>query len=763
MNRKIFAIIVLGLVLLSSLLACGYFGVKMLRRTRLRRAAMEAYEKKEYALAERLLLQYIGKDPNGEAEFVALANIYHEFGNTGMEAQMWQTASALNPLNSEYREKMLTSAVKSASYDLLHGILGQKARLKEQFTDEELYLYVISSCRSGYQKDADDAYRKAEEADSEAFHKSELGQMAEFLATCNTLSEREREDYLRTAMESEAPVVRFEAILFSVKRIRQQSDSPTDRMGEIEALLKQAVETNYYAGTLYLADFYFSQYRFRDVISILGPYLKTIDDPRLYLLFAESCVFEQKRDEFKELEQKLRRKPGALSILAEYCGILNAFLENDEDKLVSAVRKAGNIIISPLSRLVRLRVAMKNGTFNEIRTVAQEFFSFAPFHDLHDRALLICLNYIAEEMEKTENRKDPSQLVELAKILSGYLRGNRMLTEIILFDQYKKGLVKEEDLKTALKQFPDDALLQRITAEYLVLNGKSEEAISIIEAILEAGKEESQEPNRDVLSLYMLALDQLKRYDEASVIFQELVEQSEFNLELLNQYFQFCEENKREADLTAMADKLEPLKDGKLEHYGKFFRAAAMFASEDKTKEKEALDLLASTPTDDPDFTFSAANRLCDNDRLDEAEEKYMAILKTYRFPSLIYVNLSELYHAKGDEKQALEAAKEAFDMEKKSMLPAFIYARRLSEAERYQEAVDVLRFPRHAVTYREDVIELWTDCMKHVIEKSMADRRFLQAEEQCKHLLVIDPDDEFGKAKLEEVREILLPKKDKD
>ena len=89
MNRKIVAVIVLGIVLLASLLACGYFGVKAVRRTRLRRAAMTAYENKEYALAERLLLQYVAKDSNAEAEFVALANIYHEFGNTGMEAQMW--------------------------------------------------------------------------------------------------------------------------------------------------------------------------------------------------------------------------------------------------------------------------------------------------------------------------------------------------------------------------------------------------------------------------------------------------------------------------------------------------------------------------------------------------------------------------------------------------------------------------------------------------------------------------------------------------
>jgi hypothetical protein len=75
---------------------------------------------------------------------------------------------------------------------------------------------------------------------------------------------------------------------------------------------------------------------------------------------------------------------------------------------------------------------------------------------------------------------------------------------------------------------------------------------------------------------------------------------------------------------------------------------------------------------------------------------------------------------------------------------------------------VDVLRFPRHAVDYREDIVELWCDCMRHVIETSIAERKFLQAESQCKHLLIVMPDDEFGKENLEKVRDILFPKKDK-
>ena len=760
MNRKLIAIIVLGLVLLASLLACGYFGIKTVRRTRLRRAAMTAFEKKDYVLAERLLRQYVQKDPNAEAEFAALANIYHEYGNAGMEAQMWQTASSLNPLNREYRENMLTSAAKAIDYELLYSILGRKLKLNEDFSDQELYLYVISACRAHHLKDVGDVYQKRVKENPEAFRKNDLGRLAEFLATAETISAGEQDNYLNKAMESEDPTARFEAIFYKIRQIRKQ-DGGMDRAEEIEDLLKKAAETNFYAGTQYLADFYFSKYRFDDVAAVLDPYLKKIDEANMYMLYAESCVFTNKLDELKALEKKLRRKPGAMQLLADYCEILIAYLENDEEKLASAVRKSGSIIISPLSRFIRLRVAMQQKSFGEIRAVAQEIFSSAPFHDLHMRAMLICLDYIAEEMDKPENRKDPSQMAELAKILSGYLHGNRLLTEIILMDQYKKGLAKEADLMAALEEFPDDPLLQRLSAEYLLFNGKAEQALSILEQVLAAAKEENREPERRIQFLQMLALDQLERRDEASDIFRELVEKSEFDLELLDQYFQYCTENDRGEDLMSMADNLDAVKDGKLEHFGKFFRAAALLLSEDESRENEALDLLASTPTGDPDLTFYAANRLSEHDRFDEAEAKYKAILKTYFMPPLIYVNLSELYHAKGDEQKAMEAAKEAFELEKKSMLPAFIYAKRLSEANRYEEAVDVLKFPRHAVTYREDVVELWADCMRHIIEKDMAEQRLNQAEEQCKHLLVIVPDDAFGTETLAKIREALKQKKD--
>ena len=76
---------------------------------------------------------------------------------------------------------------------------------------------------------------------------------------------------------------------------------------------------------------------------------------------------------------------------------------------------------------------------------------------------------------------------------------------------------------------------------------------------------------------------------------------------------------------------------------------------------------------------------------------------------------------------------------------------------------MEILRFPQYKVNYDEKIIGLWVECMHHVIEKSIRERKFMQAEELCNHLLIIAPDDAFGKEKREIVREILFPKKDKE
>ena len=68
--------------------------------------------------------------------------------------------------------------------------------------------------------------------------------------------------------------------------------------------------------------------------------------------------------------------------------------------------------------------------------------------------------------------------------------------------------------------------------------------------------------------LFMLALDKIGKHEVAADVFRDLVFSSEFDPELLRQYFQFCVNNRRTEDLVSAADRLEASKDGKQEQFG---------------------------------------------------------------------------------------------------------------------------------------------------------------------------------------------------
>ena len=764
MTRKKIAILILGLILFACLLACGYFGAKTVRRTYQRRTAMAAYEKKDYEEAERLLLAYVMKDSNSEPEYAALANIYHEFGNIGMEAEMWQMASSLNPLKSEYHENMLNAAQASANYSLLYSIIGRKAIIDEKFDDRELFLYLIAACRTGHQKEAEDLHKKYHDKDASIFQKSELGRLAEFMVTYTSVPDAKRSDFLEQMLKSEDPSIRFEA-LYSTIRLqlsRIAKGGAEDAGTTIEDLMKQLAAINYYAGTPVLADYYFTLSRFGDVTKVLTPYLKTIDNMTMYLMFLECCTLEGRLDILKETVERFHKKGIRFKVLADYCGILISYLEKDKVTLAERVRKSGKTISSPLALFIRLQVALDAKSYNEIHAAATEFFASPPLGNLRNQAVMACVDYITEQMQKRENQADLTQMAALSQILAPHVESSRLLTTIILADQHKKGLVKEADLLEALAQYPESFLLTQTAAEYMILNGKAEQALPLIERLQNAEEEDDDnETNNSALFLKTLALDQLGRTDEAAEVFQKLIEHSQFDTGLLTRYFQFCVAAKREKDLNAMADKLDTAQDGKLKQYSVFFRAAALLLTEDEGKRNDALKKLAATSNDNPDFAFYAATRLSEFDWLDDAEKKYKALLGTYSNPLLIYANLSEIYKAKGDSEKAIEAAKEGFE-KTHSQLSAFVYAKRLSDAKCFEEAVDILNFPRRAVNYREDVVALWADCMHHVIENSIAGERYMHAEEQCKHLLIIAPDDAFGKENLEKVQKIIKQQNNK-
>ena len=191
-----------------------------------------------------------------------------------------------------------------------------------------------------------------------------------------------------------------------------------------------------------------------------------------------------------------------------------------------------------------------------------------------------------------------------------------------------------------------------------------------------------------------------------------------------------------------------------------FFRAEELLLRE---KKNEALSLLETAKTDHPDFAFRAANLFSQYDLLDQALSCYLTLAGKHPDKQMVFANIAEVYLAKGMKAEALSSAKQAWEANRDGRIGQFVYAKMLAENGQYQDAEKVLKIPNRKVELPDEIKKLWTDIMHHAIENSIAGERYMQAEEQCKHLLTIAPDDEFGKEKLKKVRELLKTKKDEN
>ena len=137
------SIILISVILLACLGFLGYFGIKTMRRAHLRVEAREAFAAEDWKKAEKLLNEYLARDPDSEEDFVRLAHVYQHFGNTGEEMRCWHRASALNPLKPEYWENYAGSAMNARDFGSLYSSLSRKIILNAELSAKDKLRYLI--------------------------------------------------------------------------------------------------------------------------------------------------------------------------------------------------------------------------------------------------------------------------------------------------------------------------------------------------------------------------------------------------------------------------------------------------------------------------------------------------------------------------------------------------------------------------------------------------------------------------------------------
>ncbi len=704
--------------------------------------AREVLDSGDYETAKELFIRVIGDDPNKEDAIEALAEIYHHFGDWGNEAFFRQRLMRLNPLNEEYSRDFLKTSFRARNFGSIYSLLNLKIMENPELPPEEGALYLISALHSNHVSNGKSFYNDRTKYNPKYFSNTEYGRYAELLLKASELNREKVRNLIPTLSEIKDEQVRFETINTLLYFLARQTDRESDEM--MEKLLRESVELNEYAGAPLLANYLFSHYRFDETIKLCEEYFKTKMNAVIPILYGEACVLSGHPEKIADLSDEIGKLNGRQSkIISSYLDALNALSNGDEARLRTSLLDAGSSIETPLALLMRLQMAITIDSPKDVSQSLDKIMREQPFWNFPQRARTAALGYLLEKAKKVNILADPDLLnvcAGIASLIETPGDDVSFLRRIVLLDQFKRNLMKEEDLQNALERFPGDPVLLRIAAEYYLLQRQPARAMSYLQ---EYNKLDDVGDSSTVVVMHILALDQLGRKEEAEKEFRQLVEREGDSL-LLYLYYDFCVENKYVDALRSLSSWLESLPKGSPNlAVLPFVRAEILLA---EGKKDRALDLFEKTPSDNPRFVFHAASCLADAGRNEAAVKRLLSIRKTYQEKVQVYLRLSELYSKLGDKKNAFESARAAWQEDPALLQARYLYAKHLFDAGQYADVISVLKFPQYRASFPEEILELWSKAIRKQIKIDYDALRYDLAMENAKSLQIYFPDDQEAK-----------------
>ena len=727
-----------------------YFAFKDIGKYRAYTRARDVFHDGDYEKAKELFAKVISDDPNNEDALEILAQIYHHYHDWGNEAFFRQRLMRLNPMSEERFRAFLETSFRARSFSTIYSHLNLRVMENSELPPEDGALYLISALHSDHVPNGKLFYADRKKADPDYFSGTEYGRYAEFLLNSSDLNREKARNVIDSLPGIQNEQIRFETINTLLYFLAKQTNRESDE--QMEKLLWQSVELNDYAGVPMLANYLFSHYRFDETISVCEMFLKSRMNAVIPILYGEACVLTGHPEKISHLSAEVRKLRGRQSkIISAYLDALQAFSMDDEALLRTLMMDAGPSIETPLSMLMRLRLVIGLDSSKEVLQILDRILKEPPFWDFPQRARTAALGYLLRKAD-TAVLGNPDELdvcAGIASLLETPGDDNSFLRRIVLLARFKRNLLKEEELQSALKKFPGDSVLLRIAAEYYLRQKQPAQTMTYLS---EYNSIEGIGKNTTISVIHILALDQLGRTEEAEKEFRGLVEQEGDGF-LLYLYYAFCVENNFAESLKSLVSWLESLPESSANRAAMpFVRAEILLAD---GKKDQALDLFERTNSDDPRFVFHAAERLAEGGRLEAAVDRYLSILTTYPDKVLVYLNLSELYSRMDDEKKSLECARSAWREVPDSLQTRYVYARHLFDGGQLAEAVSVLKFPQYKASFPKEMLDLWSEAVRGLIKNEFFAGRYSSAMENAKSLLIYFPEDQTAKDYLDKIEKL--------
>jgi len=660
-------------------------------------SAKEAYEMGHYEEAKKRLFQCVQRDSADEAAWVLIAKIYEKEEQWGRAAEYWDIAVLLNALNKEYFSHEIKALYQSHNFRKIYDLLITKPLdVQQKFSSSFLLAFV----KNEKENDVVEKLIPKFSVNSETLELVQLYLKYRIKDIKSKIDSGDIEEIVQLSKSTDV-VIATEALLFHVEISLQKKDLKT-----AEDLLKQAQQRDEKYCSYLLGDFYYGNERYVEAAKVYKKVFQDYISKRSVLFYAESLFFTNNIAELKAIEKFYQK--GELKDLYNggYIRAMIAYLSKDGESLVRNLEVVGDNINTPIYTMLKFAGGIEGRHLNWIVDAVSRIKK-EPDYKEKEQTIYKKLQPLLLSFYRSGNS---SAVVSIAALFQTMDPPQRLVWRIILLDEFKQKNISPEFLDYAVKSFPGDPVFSRIAISVNQLEKDYQQVLSYTNTLIKNGDQS--------FMLYLdkaFALQVLGKSQEAKEIYLQLLKKNPENMQIAKQSFLFALYS-GDKEILQIIDKIPALKelsDLALQRMGDSLENYKTMLSQDLYENK--MDVKVA---EDRALLFILAVDLAKLDLHERAIAIYERLKPYADDPTLIELNLSELYADIKKQDKALENAHSAWQRNNFSKVIKNCYGLRLADSKKWDEAIRMLDVKAKDPRVKPALIQSYENLVKSTFEQ---------------------------------------------
>lgn len=736
----------LALVLLLVVGGVAYFLVQSREHVDALRNAMAALEREENDTAIELFKQVLAKDPGNEAATVKLAELYERDGNWLQSSAFWLRAANLNNLKEEYAQQAIASLLRARAFRKIASTLEVRKNLTEDLDLQLLYIYsLLMSNQQRKGIELWEAIRK-ENPDATTRPWGRLIQVTHFAAELTFDGAYQELDALR---QEDQPGLPQEALIAKANLCQLQRQFKDE-----EENLKTLAQENYFVGTPLLAEFYANHLEYPAAVDLLEEYIPKYSDARLVTLLGEMLVFTSQPERLAPVAEFWRTIPGQVNMkVSYYLDVLQAFLRKDFEQLAKLYPPVRDQIQTPLATFIALLCDAQLSDTARLERDLRAFAAYPPLFDLRDRAHVLILLYLQEQVQAGAPSQELARLAEtlLAARLSD--RESYTPTMVSLIAKLKNNTLTDAEVSQVLEEFANDPTCLELAATFHYSRRNYAASLNYLQ---ELEKLEAENFSREMKRLRIADLNFLGQNDEAAAKLLQLVAEDPAQEDDGVRALLFLFAQRRADDLQRLADIMAAMPNAAAIRQA--IDAATMLLQD---RQEEACQLLEPLNAENNDLRYFAGQQLAAAGRIQPAIRQLAAIPPAFPNYLRVCIALSGLYAQDNNWTEATERARAATRLAPSSPEANLSLASCHQHAGSWRQALENSRpnFWQQNSPASAELRKIWVWAMENSIRDAFEQKRYTLAQQLCQQLQAQEPDNAVAAEFAAKVAEQLAPK----